>query len=154
MTAGIFQQTHHRSPANLLVGTAIAAGTGAVAGTLFAPLIPPLGAAGGAVFGANFFMATTLSRWMIEKSGCLPGSREGRIATTCLSILAAVVAATAVTSAMGVPITLLTGSGMALAMSVATIGIALAIGGCLCCAAATSAIILGESGNPPHHARV
>lgn len=144
MTIGVTYKSKHLSPANVLVGASLSAGAGALAATLLGPVVAPIGAAGGAVFGVSFFAASSLSRWIIDKIGCRPGSREGKIVSATLSILASIVAATTVTSAMHFPITVITGSCMAVAMTATTIGITLAIGGCLCCAAVISAIVMGE----------
>jgi hypothetical protein len=99
-------------PAELAFQAAVAGGMGAITAAVFTTLSP----LGGAIFGASFYTGFVLSgyliHWISEKTNCPPDSiifRVAKSASVILGIISSIVAATLITTAIGFPMTLMTG---------------------------------------------
>jgi hypothetical protein len=139
MTNPINHSLDPYSPASILVSTTFAAATGGLTGAL----LSPIGIVGGALFGASLSLTFTLQSWCLEKANYTSDSFIGRIGIFALKVFGAVAATIGITSTMGFPVTILSGSALALATTAAGIGLTLSCIGCFSTALLVSFIALG-----------
>ncbi len=150
MTPAIPRLERNITPASILMGAALLAGTSAIASTLFTSI----GAIGGAIFGASFALTGSLVRWVFEKIDPNQDSTTAKTAQFVITLLGGIAMAGAITYFAGFPLTL--GSGMLLALGSLVVGVggALAMGGCLCSSAIATAIAIGGGDNQEPRFRV
>jgi hypothetical protein len=128
------------TPAQLLFGAALSAGTGAVAAALFTTIGP----VGGAIFGVSSFLSGRLVHFIFDKVDCFPESNVAKIAKFVLSSLGGIAAGALIATAVGVPLTFTAGLILTLGMGVVTLTSLLVIGGCMCSSAVATGIALGR----------
>ena len=129
------------SPARLTFGTVFAGGTCAAAVGLFTTMSP----LGGAIFGVSSFLCTRLLHWICDKINCCPDNIIYRVAQLVLPIIGGIAAGALITSAIGFPMTIMTGVLLSAASMAVTFAALIVLGGCLCSSAMATGIILGRN---------
>lgn len=129
------------TPARMTFGTVLAGGTCAAAAGLFTTMSP----LGGAIFGASGFLCSRLIHWIYDKVNCCPDNIIFKVAQSVLPIIGGIAAGAFITSAIGFPMTIMTGVLLSAASIAVTFAALIALGGCLCSSAAATGIILGRN---------
>jgi hypothetical protein len=134
----LFQQEF--SPAQLAFGAALMSSAGAVAAGLFTTISP----LGGAIFGVSYLLSNRLIHWICDKVNCCPDSIIFKVAQFALSTIGGIAASVLMTSAIGFPMTMMTGVILTVASIGVTVATLLTLGGCLCSSAVATGIALGK----------
>ncbi len=129
------------SPAQLAFGAALMGSAGAVAAGLFT-MISPLG---GAIFGVSYLLSNRLIHWICDKINCCPDSLIFKVAQFALSTIGGIAASVLITTAVGFPMTMMTGIILTVAAIGVTMAALLTLGGCLCSSAVATGIALGAN---------
>jgi len=133
------QDPSHETPptfSSALTGSLASGALTALAAVIFTP-IPALG---GAIFGATSHFSGYLVNVLLDKMGCNPDSTLGKILKFGVSFFASLAIATAVTTLLGFPLTLVSGLILTGAAMVTSCMVACACAGAItCCGCALSA---------------
>jgi|SRR6267154_2081624 len=127
------------SPARMVFGTAFFGCAGAVVAGLFTTTSP----LGGAIFGVSSLLSFRLIHWICDKISCYPDSIIFKVAQLSLSVIGGIAASALITTAIGFPMTVMTGALLIVTSIGVTIAALLVLGSCFCSSALATGIALG-----------
>jgi hypothetical protein len=129
------------SPAQLAFGAALLGGAGAVAAGLFTTVSP----LGGAIFGVSYLLSNRLIHWICDQINCCPESLIFKVGQFALATIGGIATSVLITTAVGFPMTMVTGIILTVASIGITVAALLTLGGCLCSSAVATGMALGTN---------
>lgn len=143
-------QPNTNSPLYFVLATALQSGVGALAASLFTPIVP----LGGAVFGASSFLSGRLIDWTAEKFSCCPDQALFKTARCVATFFGGIAAGALIATAAGFPITFAAGAVLTLAMMITHFALGLIMGSCMCSSAITTVLLLNSEDTSAVRVRV
>jgi hypothetical protein len=132
---------HELSTSQLLFAATLMGGTSALIAGLFTTISP----LGGAIFGVSSLLSHRLVHWICNKVRCSSNSIVFKVAQLALSLIGGIVGGVVVTTTFGFPMTITTGTTLAIASIITLVAAFTVSGGFLCSSAVATGIALGTS---------